>query len=370
MISDGLTGKLAWTEADPDEPRLTSAVAELAAEDGRAADREEWPAALWEPLERIGAPRWTLPEDHGGTRCPRPVLVQRYAQLAGGSLTAVFILSQHDAALRRLLVAPGGAAADRWLGEVSRGRAIATVGISHLTTSRRLGARAIRVEEIGPGRYRLDGTMPWVTAATRADLVVTGGAFDDGRQVLVALPTDRPGVSIRPPFPLAALQASCTSEIHLDGVEATDPDLLAGPSADVLGHPGAVGTGGLETSALALGQARAALEALIALSPDRTELAEPLEALCDGWRSAWGQIMAQARGEPDAPQPSQIRAQANSLVVRATQAYLTARKGTGFLRTESAQRWARQALFFLVWSCPAPIAQAAIRDLAGLCPSS
>jgi hypothetical protein len=26
-------------------------------------------------------------------------------------------------------------------------------------------------------------------------------------------------------------------------------------------------------------------------------------------------------------------------------------------------------LFFLVWSCPAPVAQAAIRDLAGLCPS-
>ena len=60
--------------------------------------------------------------------------------------------------------------------------------------------------------------------------------------------------------------------------------------------------------------------------------------------------------------------QANALVLRTTQAYLTARKGTGFLRTEPAQRWARQALFFLVWSCPGPVAQAAIRDLAGLCP--
>ncbi len=303
-----------------------------------------------------------------GPPAPRPVLVQRYAQLAGGSLTAVFILSQHDAALRRLMAAPGIATADRWLRAVGRGEAIATVGISHLTTSRRLGSRAIGVVEDGPGRYRLDGTMPWVTGATRADLVVTGGAFDDGRQVLVALPTDRPGVSIRRPFPLAALQASCTSEIHLDGVNLAESDFLAGPTTDVVSHSGAVGTGGLETSALALGQARVALEALVELSPDRSELAEPLEALCDAWRSAWGQIMAQARGEADAPQPGQIRAQANSLVVRATQAYLTARKGTGFLRTEPAQRWARQALFFLVWSCPAPIAQAAIRDLAGLCP--
>lgn len=370
MMSHGLTARLAWTEADPDEASVAVAVAELAAEDGAAADREDWPGALWTALDRIGAPRWTVPVEHGGAPCARSVLVQRYAQLAGGSLTAVFVLSQHDAAIRRLIAAPGESTAAHWLREVGRGRTIATVGISHLTTSRRLGARAIGIEEVGPGRYRLDGTMPWVTAATRADLVVTGGAFNDGRQALVALPTDRPGVSIRPPFPLAALQASCTSEIHLEGVEISDRDIVAGPGTDVLSHPGAVGTGGLETSALALGQARSALQALVELSPDRTELAEPLDALCDAWQSAWRQIMAQSRGEDDAPPPAQIRAAANSLVTRATQAYLTARKGTGFLRTEPAQRWARQALFFLVWSCPAPIAHAAIRDLAGLCPSS
>ncbi len=366
-MSGGLWEKLEWTEADPEGPLLLAATAELAAEDGRAADREEWPASLWTILERIGAPRWTLLEPFGGTSCPRPTLVQRYARLAGGSLTAVFILSQHDAAIRRLMAAGESPTATRWQQAIGRGEAVATVGISHLTTSRRLGSQAIRVVEAGPGRYRLDGTMPWVTGATRADLVVTGGTLDDGRMVLVALPTDQSGVDVCPPFPLAALQASCTSEIRLEGVEVEASDLLAGPSADVLTHAGAVGTGGLETSALALGQARAALAALADLSPDRAELAEPLEALCDDWRTAWAQIMAQARGDANAPDPGQIRARANALVLRATQAYLAARKGTGFLRTESAQRWARQALFFLVWSCPAPIAQAAIRDLAGLC---
>jgi butyryl-CoA dehydrogenase len=368
--SDGVAGKLAWSEADPDEAMIGTATAELGAEDSRASDRDEWPAALWATLERIGGPRWTIREEFGGLACARPLLVQRYARLAGGSLTAVFVLSQHDAAIRRLLAAPGNPVAERWLRAIGRGDAMATVGISHLTTSRRLGAQAIRVVEIEPGRYRLDGTMPWVTGATRADVVVTGGAFDDGRQVLVALATDRPGVAIGPPFPLAALQASCTSEIRLEGVEVDESELLAGPSAEVLSHPGAVGTGGLETSVLAAGQARAALAALIELSPSRAELAEPLEALCDDWQATWGQILAQARGDAGAPDPGRIRGRANGLVTRATQAYLTARKGTGFLRTEPAQRWARQALFFLVWSCPAPVAQAAIRDLAGLCPES
>ncbi len=187
--------------------------------------------------------------------------------------------------------------------------------------------------------------------------------------MLIALPADRPGVEVCPPFPLAALQASCTSQVLLHAVDVDDSDLLAGPAREIMSHAAAVGTGGLETSALALGQARAALAALVALAPDRGDLAEPLEALCESWAVAWRQLIARAKQDPMAVSPEAIRASANALVLRATQAYLTARKGTGFLRTEPAQRWARQALFFLVWSCPAPIAQAAIRDLAGLCPA-
>jgi len=366
-MNRGLSEKLAWTEADRDPARIATLTAALAVEDGCADDQNGWPETLWGLLDQAGVPRWVLPEEIGGEACARPLLIQRYAQLAGGSLTAVFILSQHDAAVRRLLAAPESVVADYWLHAVGAGRAFTTVGISHLTTSRRLGSQAIKVTEFTPGRYRLNGTMPWVTAAEQADLFVTGAALDDGRQMLIALPGDRPGVTVRPPFALAALQASCTSQIDLEDVEVDDSDLLAGPVPDLVSQPGAVGTAGLETSALALGQARAALSALVELAPDRIDLAEPLEALCENWAALWAQLIAQAKGEPGAVSSDQVRTQANALVLRSTQAYLTARKGTGFLRTEPAQRWARQALFFLVWSCPAPVAQAAIRDLAGLC---
>src|SRR5260370_40702666 len=97
--------------------------------------------------------------------------------------------------------------------------------------------------------------------------------------------------------------------------------------------------------------------------PERTALAEPLEALGENWQTYWCHLIAQANGEADAPPAGQIRTQANSLGLRATQAYLTARRGTGLLRTEPAQRWARQALFFLGWSWPPPGAHAAIRAL-------
>ena len=130
-------------------------------EDGRAADREELAGgALGDAGAHAGAPRWTLPESSAAKSCPRPLLVQRYAQLAGGSLTAVFILSQHDAAVRRLLAAPGTPTADRWLHAIGQGRAVATVGISHLTTSRRLGPQAIQVIEVAPGAIGSTGRCP------------------------------------------------------------------------------------------------------------------------------------------------------------------------------------------------------------------
>ena len=35
-------------------------------------------------------------------------------------------------------------------------------------------------------------------------------------------------------------------------------------------------------------------------------------------------------------------------------------------REDSAQRWAQQGQFFLVWSCPQPVASAVLADLAAL----
>jgi alkylation response protein AidB-like acyl-CoA dehydrogenase len=343
---------------------------ELAEADAAADEAATWPEALWDALVASEATRWSIPHDFGGIACDRATHLIRYARIAESSLTAAFILTQHDAAVRRLAAAvrPESEHTVRhWLSAVASGRAFTTVGISQLTTSRRHGSHALVATESGGGGYRLDGVMPWVTGANRADLFVTGAVTMDGSQLLIALRADREGVVVREPFPLAALQASCTSEVACADVAVEPSEVLAGPATDVLTSPGTAGTGGLETSALALGQARAALLALVGERERRADLDEPVEALAASWHGLAGSLLAAAHGHSDAPLPGQIRAESNGLVLRITQAYLAARKGTGFLRTDPAQRWARQALFFLVWSCPAPVAQAAIRDLAGLC---
>jgi alkylation response protein AidB-like acyl-CoA dehydrogenase len=360
-------GKTHDNRPPADPSCLDETVAALARADGPADEAGTWPDRLWEIVDNAGATRWSLPKRLGGDECDRRTIIGRYARLTEGSLTASFILTQHDASVRRLLGGSPHSTADRWLERIAAGEVFTTVGISHLTTSRRYGPQAVLATELPGGRYRLDGMVPWVTGAPHAQMIVTGATLEDGRQMLIALPTDLPGATVRPPFVLAALQASCTAEIACEGVEIESADVIAGPIADVMAMPGAASTGGLETSALALGQARAALRALEAEAPQREALAEPVEALAEEWSARWSDLLAAARGDANAPPATQIRRQANALALRTTQAYLTARKGTGFLRADPASRWARQALFFLVWSCPGPVAQAAIRDLAGLC---
>jgi hypothetical protein len=82
-------------------------------------------------------------------------------------------------------------------------------------------------------------------------------------------------------------------------------------------------------------------------------------------------MSAAARGESPESSPAlsaaSIRGRANSLVLRATQADLAASKGAGFVAGHPAERAVREALFFLVWSCPQPVLAAALRGFA--CPA-
>ena len=177
-----------WTEADPDAARMSDLVAALTHADGPADAAGNLAGGALETAAGGKRPAVVAARRSSAARpAARPLLVQRYAQVASGSLTAVFILSQHDAAVRRLVGAPERPAARHWLEQIASGKAFATVGISQLTTSRRLGAHALMATEVAPGEFRLQGAMPWVTAAERADVFVTGALLEDGRQILLAL---------------------------------------------------------------------------------------------------------------------------------------------------------------------------------------
>jgi alkylation response protein AidB-like acyl-CoA dehydrogenase len=342
-----------------------------------ADEKTHWPEESWELVRQTGALRWCIPQEFGGEGWSGTKLLSGYEELAGACLTSCFILSQRDAACRRLRDSGNSFACQEILPCLARGEQFATVGLSHLTTSRQ-HLHPTLTAKLKPGKLIVDGTMPWVTGAAQADHIVTGAVCDDGRQVLLVLPRDSEGVDIGPPLELMALAGSITSEIQCRNVELDQKWLLAGPAERVMSQ-GKGGTGGLETSCLALGLVGAALDYLKEESAARTELKPSVNRLQDELQELRTTMHGLAEGKIESPRPSNaidpaivLRGQANTLVLRATQIALTTAKGAGFLRQHPAQRWARQAMFFLVWSCPRPAAEATLAflrtpagDLAG-----
>jgi alkylation response protein AidB-like acyl-CoA dehydrogenase len=239
------------------------------------------------------------------------------------------------------------------------------VGISHLTTSRRHLAKPVLRAKEADGGFVLDGFSPWVTGAPYAQTVVTGATLDDGRQILVALPTDLPGVAVPPPLKLVGLSASQTGPVNCDRVFVPHKHLLAGPVEEVMKQGAGARTGGLQTSTLAVGLADAAIAFLEDERQRRHDLSNPATALRSEWMLARRDLLALADGETVCTTEN-LRARANSLVLRAAQAVLAAAKGTGYVVGHPAGRWCREALFFLVWSCPQPVLAANLCELAGI----
>ncbi len=163
---------------------------------------------------------------------------------------------------------------------LARGDLFATVGISHLTTSRRHLAKPVLTAEAIPGGFRLEGMSPWVTSAAAADVIVMAAVLIENgtptdKQLLIAVPTDAPGVTVADPLPLIGVTASSTGPVHLKSVELTEDWLIAGPLPNVMSSGLGASTGGYETSTLAIGLAAAATDFLSDEASRRPDLAEP-----------------------------------------------------------------------------------------------
>jgi alkylation response protein AidB-like acyl-CoA dehydrogenase len=333
----------------------------LAKQANEADAASVWPAASWDALRRCGALGWIIPTEYGGAGLKALELLEGYQRLAGACLTTCFLLSQRDSACRRLRDSGHEALCRDLLPALASGERFATVGLAQLTTSRQ-HVRPVLMAQLDDGGVRLNGVMPWVTGAPHADHFLTGVVLDDGRQMLLVVPRDAPGVSVGPPLELMALQGSLTGEVRCAEVHVEQRWILAGPAERVLA--GGRGAGGLETSGLALGLANSAIAYLKKEAEKRSEWQARATACAESWSALQEQLRRLVGEGADAQAASNLRAKVNALVLRSTQFALAASKGSGFLRSHPAQRWARQAMFFLVWSCPAPALEATLACMA------
>ncbi|SFH62812.1 acyl-CoA dehydrogenase family protein [Planctomicrobium piriforme] len=326
-----------------------------------------WPQVQLQALADAGVLGWVIPQQFGGGEVSPLTMLQGYEDLSAACLTTAFILTQRNGACQRIAACDNAELKSRLLPDLASGKTFATVGISHLTTSRQhIHTPAVQAD-IERDVIRLNGSIPWVTGAVHASYIVTGGACPDGRQVLVALPTGLPGVTVRPYAELMAFTASHTASVDVENVLLPMDHVLAGPVEGVMKQGQGGGTGSLTTSVLALGLARRAGKLIRDQAKERPDLTDVAQRFTSELQALHNDLYGAAEhGDQGSPHLSAaaIRHRANSLALRITQAALGISKGAGFVKGHPAELAVREAMFFLVWSCPQPVVQGVLDELA------
>jgi len=336
--------------------------------------------------------------DHATSVANDWVSIQTYIEIAKNCLTTAFILTQRQAAVARIAASSNTIAKQRWLPGLFAGESFATVGISHLTTSRQhvtkpvltvdllgksLGYNSLADRPLKDGplkdglvayssiaagsQIEINGYSPWVTGAALADVIVLGATLRDGKQVLVAVDSKLPGVVPGTGMDLTALSSSKTDQVRFERVLVDSSNILFGPTENVMRMGRGGGAGSLQTSALAIGLSLRAVEYLLDETRDRPDLRAPSEQLESELNTLLHDLkntVCESASDHFAVTPEQIRQRANSLVLRATQSTLMVAKGAGYMKGHPAERWCREALFFLVWSCPKSVSNANLCEFA------
>lgn len=362
----------------PTSPALDELCARLSAAAAGLDAPDAWPGEQLKWCGAAGVYRWFFPAEHGGFDWSSADIYRGYLRLSAACLTTTFTITQRMGACHRI-VAGESAAAHRWIPGLVDGSLMATLGISHLTTSRQHVAPVLSATPSdandssdasdasdarpGNGGFYLNGYCPWVTGGRQAEILVVGATLGDGRQILAAVETKTAGVEAERHAELVALTSSQTGRIKFQNAWVPRANVLAGPMEQVMKQGLGARTGGLQTSVLAAGLAASAKGYLKQEAERRPKLAEVAAELSDQVVKLQADLLAAAEGNSDCTN-EELRIRANSLALRTTQAAMTAAKGAGFTATHPVGRWCREALFFLVWSCPEPVLQANLCELA------
>jgi alkylation response protein AidB-like acyl-CoA dehydrogenase len=339
----------------PDPAALDAACTAVAAAAPHTRAAGPWHSGAFTSLARTGLLAGFVPVADGGSGAPEAAVTAALVAIAERCLTTALAVTQWASAVRIIAGGPADLRA-AVLPPLARGATFTTVGISQLTTSRQHTAPAVVASHDADG-WRLDGLCPWVTGADAVDTIVTGGVTPDGSPSFFVVPARAGGVEIDPPLEMLALSGSRTSAVRFAAARV---------AAAIVPPPGGPRTGGLATTALALGATRAALAILAVEAAGRPFLAPVAAGLGAEADALAGRLAAAASGGVDAVERDRLRADANGLVLRAAQAALAASKGAGFVCGHPAERLAREALFFLVWSCPQAVTATVLCELAGL----
>jgi alkylation response protein AidB-like acyl-CoA dehydrogenase len=297
------------------------------------------PVGLLDALAEAGLYGLAAPVDAGGLGADFPTTCAAVEALAGGCLTTAFVWAQHLGAVHAVAEGAPPELRATWLEPLARGGRRAGLALGGA-----LPQPTLRARHDGDG-WRLEGESPWLSGWGRIDVVHTAARDEDGGVLwLLVDAVEGAGLSVER-LELAALNATATVRARFDA-------LAVGGDRVTARHPYVEGPTPYEAlrihASFALGVAGRCC-ALLGPSPLDERLAD-VRARLD---AADGETIA----EP--------RAAAAELAWRAAAALAAARGSRSVLRSDHAQRLAREAYFLLVYALRPPVRSTLLGLLQG-----
>lgn len=364
---DDLLGRLA------DHPLVATTrtlAAELLAPAAEEVDRTGVPLTHVKALATAGVVGAQAPAEHGGGGLTGDAARSVTEVLSGADGATWFVLTQHHLPVAMLAASNNPAVRRRWLEPLSRGEALAGVAVSHL---RRPGPPAVTARPDGDG-WVVDGFVGWMTSWGLCDTVLLGaevaGEAPGLERLVFALVDahDQPGLSSTGPMALAAMQATSTTQLRLDGLR-----LPAETVVDVVAKETFLAVDRAKTANVTPavpGLLRAVLHRLADVGAGRGEpvavdLARHLAERGGAVRQAAYRLIDEVPAGERVDERLALRVELLELTDRAASALVVAGSGMSMSLSNPAQRWAREALFHLVQAQTAPVRRATLERFLG-----
>ncbi len=328
-------------------------------------DRTVVPRSHVDAWARAGLLGLSGPRSHGGGGAPAQVAREVSEVLAGACGATWFVVAQHalplaavaasmNEPLREPLAARGSCS----------GEVLAGVGVAQL---RRPGPPAV---DRHPGSTAAGGSTVG-SAGSPAGASATSCSWPpstaDGRTVLALLPArEGAGITASAPLALAAMSATRTVALDLDGLLVGDDDVVdVQPTAQWLAAD-AVKTA--NTGPHTFGLQREAVRRLDETAARRGDataaaLAQQLASEGERLRRVAYVLVDDVPADEQLDDRLAVRASALELTVRTTTALVAATGGGAMALDAAPQRLAREAVFHLVQAQTAPVREATLQLL-------
>ena len=337
--------------AQGDEHRLVQAaraLAETLERDAAKVEREGISRARLDLVAKQGLIAPSAPVEFGGLAAPPDVARRITELLASACGTTWFVVTQHRSALDAVLTTENVDLHDRWRRKVCSGQALGAVAFAHL---RRPGPPQVVAEPHGEG-WRFTGHLDWVTGWGVTDVLALMAETTDGRVVETLIPArQRAGLSASGPLPLMVMGGTRTVAVQLNSMLVTEDEVVRVSPLERWHREDTNRT--VNTSPAVFGLLDRVSRALIDLGEQKSltravDAGHEFALRVDQLRTLAYHLVDEVAADDAHEERLRVRAMSLLLAHEATAAMVAATGGSAIALDNPAQRWAREALFFLV----------------------